>query len=208
MNIFYTQDENIQRLSKYIFGYTGRKFRIVVQDYYYLENYWSGGSKETPVLVCRDDLKYYHPSSETQNPFNAISHQEFQIPVNHFILAHSIYCGKDSGIIVYCREDEIDKSLKEEKDSTNELTIEEKVVLFCFRAYKSSYGGIKDYRKHEGMEFISSDKWDLAKSSLIEKGLINARNALTIEGKNAAVNLRDYEIKEELKQWKTQEKLN
>lgn len=198
MNIIYTQDENIKKLSKNIFGYTGRKFKVVVQNYYYLENYWSGGSKETPVLVCRDDLKYHHPSFETQNPFNAISHQEFQIPVNHFVVAHCIFEGKDSGIIVYCREDEIDKSLVEGKDSTNELTIEEKVVLFCFKTYKSSYAGIKDHRKHQGMDFISSDRWNLAKDSLIEKGFINGRNALTIEGKNIAVNIRDFELKHEL----------
>lgn len=64
-----------------------------------------------------------------------------------------------------------------------ELTEHEQIVLTCTRSYKSSYAGIKDYRRHQSGLTVA--QWDTAKTSLIGKKLLAKNGAITVEGRNA-----------------------
>lgn len=190
MTILYTSDATMKALANKVFGYTGRAFKVVGKTHYTLNNFWDGGSKESAVLVSRDG-KVYHPNGDTKNPFRAVAHQSFEIPANHFVMVHSIFKGKDKGITFYVRPDELPNDLPAAND---ELTVQAKIVLFCYRSYKSSYAGIKDYRQHEATQIIKSSEYEPAKQELITKGLISARNSLSTEGKNAASGLDIYKL--------------
>ena len=69
---------------------------------------------------------------------------------------------------------------------TPELSRDEMIVLCCTRSYKSSYGGIPQYRQYMAMgKGMSSIVWEETKQKLIERKLLNKAGALTIDGKNA-----------------------
>lgn len=192
----FINDATMKELAAKAFDYSGRKFKVCSRLNYSINNYWDGGSKEYCVLVNRKTGEIHEPSNETTNPFKVVAHQNFEIPAGYFIISREIIQGRDCGITFYVRPDEMPKDLA---DDSSKLTLAEKVVLKCFFSYKSSYAGIKDYRKQEGCKLISSDDWDKAKEFLIAEGLINQRNSITQKGKNAAVNIDLYEIELEIK---------
>ena len=81
----------------------------------------------------------------------------------------------------------------------------EAVVLIYSATRKSSYNGKDRYDMANGEaewgssyagnffpdgEFPPREDWNAAKSSLIDKGLLNKRGAVTLEGKNAAAQYR------------------
>ena len=70
---------------------------------------------------------------------------------------------------------------------TQELSDDEKIVLIATRSYKSSYAGISNYRLHEAkrQRGITLERWEAAKETLIQKGLLNKAGAITVDGKNA-----------------------
>ena len=69
-----------------------------------------------------------------------------------------------------------------------ELSEAEKRCLYYTRSRKSSYGGIKEFRRHEAG--MSVEAWDAAKASLLTKGLLDKRGALTVNGRNVANGIR------------------
>jgi hypothetical protein len=73
------------------------------------------------------------------------------------------------------------------KDKHEELTNNEKIVLYFTRSLKSSYAGISNYRFHEAhrQHNISLEDWNAAKESLIQKGLLAKNSSITVKGKNA-----------------------
>lgn len=194
MTIYFTPNETIKKLVNTIFNYKGRTYRVEKSNFYLLENYWSGGSRKYCALVNRDSLSYSFPKTETTNPMLSQAHQTIEIPSNHFIIEHTIFRGKDLGIRFISREDELDPVLVENNNVN--LTIIEKIVLYCFQ-YKSSYGGIKNYRKYIAVDIITAEEYDIGLTNLKEKGLVNSRNALTIEGKNKKSFLPDLHILKE-----------
>jgi hypothetical protein len=187
----YINDRTAKKLASDIFGYTGRTFKVRASNTYRLNNYWSDGSIEKPVLVAREELNWFHPSQDAKNPFKAIAHTSFEIPVGHFLMVEEIVMGKHRGITLICREDELEKALPTENEA---LTVAQKVVLYCYYSYKSSYAGISGYRKKEGLAFIASSEYDQAKQSLIERKFISKANSLTQAGKNAAVAIQFREL--------------
>jgi hypothetical protein len=70
---------------------------------------------------------------------------------------------------------------------TDVLSWAERVVLAATRGLKSSYGGVKEFRKVESMKDtgISAGAYDAAKASLIKTGHLDSRGAITAKGKNA-----------------------
>ncbi|MEA5578643.1 hypothetical protein [Anabaena sp. UHCC 0451] len=186
MTILYTSDATMKALAKKVFGYAGRTFKVVGRTHYTLANFWNGGSKEFAVMFSRDGQRF-DLKPETTDPYQVGSIQTFEIPVNHFIITHSIIQGQDKGITFYVHPEELPNDLP----ASDELTIQAKIVLFCYRCYKSSYAGIKDYRQHEATQIIKPSEYEIAKQELITKGLISARNSLTTGGKNIAAGLPD-----------------
>lgn len=194
--ITYTTDATMKELAKKLFGYSGKTFKVVAKSSYTLNNYWDGGSKEEAVLVSRTGEIYY-PNAEVNNPFKVVAHQFFDIPENHFVVTYSIVQGKDRGITFYVRPEELPNDLNPAQD---ELTVQAKIVLFCFRSYKSSYGNLKDYRRHEATQIIKSSEYDTAKQELLDKGLISSKNSLTTQGKNAAAPLDIWQLTQQYQQ--------
>ena len=185
--MFINNNKAMKELAKQAFDYNGRKYKVISQSTYRLKNYWDGGSKEDCVLVNRETGLFHTPEYETQNPHTSLAHANFEIPVNHFIITHSIFMGKDAGITFYVRPEEMPKDLS----SNDNLTFEQKVVLSCFSSFKSSY------RKDEGLRIVSSQEWDSAKASLVEAGYISSKNSLTTKGKNAALEFSFYDLAEQ-----------
>ncbi|OBQ43595.1 MAG: hypothetical protein AN484_11695 [Aphanizomenon flos-aquae WA102] len=196
MTIFINNNKTMKELAAKVFNYSGRKYKVVPQLNYCLNNYWDGGSKERCVLVNRENGEFHAPSDDTKNPFKVVAHKSFEIPKGYFIITHTISMGKDAGITFYVRPEEMPKDLA---SGDYDLTFEQKVVLSCFFSFKSSYAGIKDYRKSNGLALISSQEWDNAKASLIEAEYINARNAITTKGKNAALKFSFSSLHSEVK---------
>ena len=73
----------------------------------------------------------------------------------------------------------------------DELAAVQKAILLGARMYKSSYGGIKDYRYHEigGRFNITKQLWADTKADLIKTGHLNKRGAITTKGLNAVLGL-------------------
>jgi hypothetical protein len=176
--IYLDNNKELIDLAKKIYSYTGKKFKVITQNYYHLGNYWNEGSIEYCVLVSRLDGSIHYPSNDTTNPFKAVAHESFEIPKNHFILAHDITRGKDMGINVYCREDEIDNVLPKQEEI--KLTKNEEIVLNAFKALKSNY------RKNHCLNSMFLLEYENAIVKLKELDLISRNNAITTKGKNYA----------------------
>jgi len=73
---------------------------------------------------------------------------------------------------------------------SEDLDSDEKVVLYCTRAMKSSYNG-KSRRDYSG---LTVDAWEAAKARLIGRGMLNKAGAITPAGRNAAADLKGYEL--------------
>jgi hypothetical protein len=101
------------------------------------------------------------------------------------VVQYSISRGKDVGLTFYVHPDDAAKLLPAPMD----LTDHERIVLRATRAYKASYGGVDRYtmawRDAQGKLFPSKAGWAVAKESLIAKGLLDKRGAITVAGRNA-----------------------
>lgn len=93
---------------------------------------------------------------------------------------------KNNRIKIYISPDSVyaPKMLPQEQV---ELTNDEKIVLVATRSLKSSYAGVPDYRFKEAKREtgITIERWNYAKDNLINKKYLDARGALTTNGKNA-----------------------
>jgi hypothetical protein len=173
-------DATIDRICR-LMGYDGRKVKIRVTDKVRLAGtYWEGGSKsdytafDLNTLTSREMPAFNPPQfgGPTQTP-------EVTLFDGLAIVEHSMFCGKDTGLTVYINPSNAAPLLPKAVD----LTPDEKKVLDCTSTYKSSYGGIKDYRfSQSGM---TRERWDTAKVSCQTKGLLDKRGAITVEGRNA-----------------------
>jgi len=193
--IYLNPDQTMKDLATQYFGYNGKKYRVVISDKYHLQNYWDGGSKSEPLLIQREGLKVSSPKNTTTNPFRDDAHVTLDIPPGYFIMEHKISRGKDMGITFYVRSDEVDSMMLPKQE---ELSRDEMIVLVATRSFKSSYGGVKDYRYQEARRVtgITVDRWNVAKEILIEKKLLNKNSSISNEGRNAVGMTDIYTLKE------------
>ena len=70
-----------------------------------LENYWSGGTRSYWRLVRITDGAVMEPTND--NPFERAAHMEVDLPAGHLFVEHSYFCGKDMGIRIHGRVDEV-----------------------------------------------------------------------------------------------------
>jgi hypothetical protein len=92
--------------------YTGRKFKIEVRKSYFMQNYWSEGTRYYCKAVNMTTGEIVDPSYETQNPFRQIAHSTIEIPVGVCIVEHVIFQGKDLGLRFNIREENLTKFLE------------------------------------------------------------------------------------------------
>jgi hypothetical protein len=179
-------------------GYSGSKWKVEARETISMTSgYWDGGSKtdytgvnlETgQILPCNID--------EPGNPFTNPGTPIVKLQPGFAILAHSIFCGKDSGITIYVHPENVQSLLP----APSKLSGNDRIVLYFTRSHKSSYGGIKNYRFHEAHSRtgITETDWESTKKTLQERGLLDSRGAITVDGKNAISDLSLCPTKQEL----------
>jgi hypothetical protein len=103
---------------------------------------------------------------------------------------HDIFCGKDSGCTVMMHPENAPKYLPQQVD----LTDDEKICLEYTAHLKNSYGGETNIRFNRASreKGITVERWNNAKISLTEKGLLNKAGAVTQEGRNQVAKIRGY----------------
>lgn len=163
-------------------GYTGQKVQAVITDTIQFHNtMWDEGSRRTYVyvdLACGRAVQVQQASFLQRDEFYE---KQQPIPEGFVCVVHA-----------ECRSEHIEihgpaANLSPLLPKTVELSDDEKTVLIATRSLKSSYAGIKDYRFQEANRArgITIQRWQLAKASLTQKGLLNKAGAITVEGKNA-----------------------
>lgn len=160
-------------------NYRGRKFRVDQGTKVRLvDAYWSGGTKSDYVAVNLATGERFAADRVIENPLRCSQTPEVEIPVGCVIVRHSRFCGKDMGLVIYVRPENVAGMLPEPAD----LSEDEKRVLYYTRAYKSSYNGITR-QQQSGMPI---DRWNAAKEKLIAGKYLNQRGAITPKGRNAS----------------------
>ncbi len=203
--IVHTSDPSVVEIARIAFpGYNGRKFKVKVTDTPVgLKSYWDEGSRSLHVLVNLETRKTIEvPQNGTMFDKQVINNDKFPCP-GIAVVTNTIFRGKDLGITISIHPNNANEIALPEKIKLNK---NELIVLYATVSLKSSYGGVKNLRFVEAKygTGITEPEWFTAVNSLIEKGLLNKRNAITNDGKNAfsqyGINsfyqLKNYEEKE------------
>jgi len=177
-------DETIQRIVRATFpSYKGKKFKLSTDVPSRLDSYWEGGSKSSFAFYELATGKQFsvatnHPFFEKNNPRDLEA-----LPPGVVLVKHSIFQGKDMGITIYTNPEQLTPLLPPKQ----EITENERIVLYYTRSLKPCYAGLSNYRFHEAhrQKGISSEDWESAKQSLINKKLLNKAGAITPAGRNA-----------------------
>ncbi len=167
-------------------NYKGKQFKLAVSDSpINCASYWEGGSRSFFVFanLATGEVSNSVPAqSAFDRPVSGLD--AVSLPDGFVCLEHTISCGKDCGITIHIRTSNAAPLLPAQV----ELSKQENIVLAYTRCLKSSYNGIPSYRFHEAhLETgISQTEWDVAKATLIDRGLMTKQGALTVAGRNAA----------------------
>lgn len=182
-------DVHVRKLVQATFPeYSGRKFKLHVSDApISCASYWDGGSRSYFRFVKLDTLE-----TSVECPAQSAFDRKIAgidcilLPPGIACIEHSIFMGKDNGIIIHIPPESAAHLLP----APIVLTQCEKIVLVATRGLKSSYNGVKDYRYCEAhiQTGIFKDEWDEARASLINRGLLDTRGAITPKGCNAISN--------------------
>lgn len=165
-------------------NYNGKKFRLsVCESVDLIGAYWDGGSRTEYCAVKLDTGEVASANPQITNPFRVPEAPSVEIPARTAIVAHIIFCGKDMGLEIFARPEDVAPMLP----PVDELTEDQKIVLKYTSSLKPSYGGISNYRFHEASKYtrITSERWERAKSEMIASGHLDKRGAITPKGRNA-----------------------
>jgi hypothetical protein len=170
-------------------SYTGRKFQAYVVTSVEMPadaGTWSEGSREMWCLRRLSDGQSVNTTDTYSAPWSGQrSDRKIAMVPGVVAVQHSISRGKEVGLSFYVHPDDAAKLLPAPVD----LTDHERIVLRATRRYKASYGGVDRYtmawRDAHGKLFPTRKGWTEAKDSLIAKGLLDKRGALTVAGRNA-----------------------
>lgn len=182
----FTQAAEVKEIAAIAFpGYGGHKFRVKpFNGPMRLDSSWQDGSRDYFTFVHLADKRTV-TVQENGTPFSNGGQimQCSELPMNVCLVEHSISCGRDVGITIYLREENLSKLLP----APFQLTRDQRIVLAATRGLKSSYGGIKDYRFHSANRDtgIERPEWDQARAELIARGLLKNTGAISDEGHNA-----------------------
>lgn len=95
--------------------YNGREIELVEHDTYYMQDYWSGGTRYYVQAVNLADLSTEEPKSFFQNPFNQQAHASFLIPDGYAMVEHIYFFSRDLGIRINVNKNTYPKLLAEAK---------------------------------------------------------------------------------------------
>ncbi len=192
MNTIYLEENQVPSNLKG--SYTGKKFKAIVCESMTIPSdagLWQEGSRDTYLVIHLTDGKTVEPINHNASPWNE-SRQDTKINLdpNVAVVQHTIFCGKDSGLTFYVHPL---NTFLPKTSAMGELSDHEKMVLEATCSLKSSYGGKDRYEmsldnakwsEDKGTNFPSREQWNLAKDSLMEKGLLDKRGAVTVKGRN------------------------
>lgn len=193
--------ENMKKvLSKTFPSYNGRKFEIEVNNFpEQLDSYWTDGSRTYYAFYDISSGREYnipsnHPYFEKDKPRNLGG----ALLKGVVLVANIIFNGKDLGITFYINDEDYEWLYGQKAIPEPELEREKKIVLVYTRSRKSSYGGVSNYRFIEARNDtgITKEQWETTKEWLIKNMYLNSAGAITIKGKNAVVNTREYELRQ------------
>lgn len=108
-----TNDSTVKRIALAAFpNYRGRKFRVEPFHPMSLASYWSEGSRDYFTLIHLETLRQL-PIPQNGTPFDPGTIDASNLPENAVLACHSIFCGKDVGITLYLRPENMAKLLPE-----------------------------------------------------------------------------------------------
>jgi hypothetical protein len=119
---------------------------------------------------------------------NRGSRKPVPLPPNTQVLVHNTGW-KTSSATLYIRPEDVTPMLP---STLPGLTWAMIVVLLATRTLKSSYAGIKDYRKHEACKStgITPPEYDKAQEQCMQLGYLRKNKSINAAGKNAILNLQ------------------
>jgi len=177
-------------------SYNGKKFKAIVCEQITIPGeagLWSGGSRDSYYAISLDgdgNGKMVQASDNFSAPWSRDRQDRtHQMRPGMAIVKHTIFQGQDLGLTYYVHPDSAAKLLPA---PSAELSDHEQIVLNATCGYKSSYNGKDRYelaRPYSPTEpYPTRDEWNVAKASLISKGLLNKAGAVTVAGRNARTN--------------------
>ncbi len=179
-------DPMVQEITAKTFpDYKGKKFCIEVRETpINCASYWDSGHRDYFRFICLQTMK-----ASDEMPAQSAYDPKVQ-GIDSISLVPDIACvvrsfhGMHESVTIYIHPDNAAKLLPK---SNVELSRDETIVLVATRSLKSSYAGISNYRLHAAREQtgITSDRWENAKTNLIQRKYLDKRGAITIDGKNA-----------------------
>lgn len=89
----------------------GRKVRVEVATTYSMENFWDGGSRCYVQAYSLEHARAAAPVAAASNPFRAQAHATVEIPAGVVMVEHHIFQGKDAGITIYVRPENLQAAL-------------------------------------------------------------------------------------------------
>lgn len=179
-------DEFIDRLCNRAFpSHTKREVCLAPTDRVVLGGmYWDEGSRSSYVAINLDtmevcDLAKYAPSLRNPPQFGGPAEPP-SLPLRDaneplVVIEELISCGKTMPLRIMASPARLTKFLPKQEETTED----EATVLEVTASLISS--ARMDELRHKG---LSMARIDAAKASLIEKGLLNKRGAITTAGKN------------------------
>lgn len=171
---YVSPDQTMKEIAK-MMGYKGKYFRLSTSVPSSLDSYWDGGSRDYYFFYHLDqnnivEVGSNHPIYEKNQPRTLE-----ELPDRVILVKHTICCGKDLGLTFYAKESDMAHLLEQK---TPELTDIEKSVL-RLTSYRS------DFRKEQmRAQRINQETYEQTKASLVEKGFLDKRGAVTITGRN------------------------
>jgi hypothetical protein len=190
MNVIYLSPDMVPSHLKG--RYNGKKFKAEITTQVTIPSdagLWSGGSRDTYQAVALTSGRSVAASDNMSSPWNENRKERTITLVPGLVVVRStMFCGKDMGLTFYVHPDNATALLPA---PTAELTGYEQLVLNATCSLKSSYNGRDRYQM--ATEYMQGERptrmqWDDAKTSLINKGLLDKRGAVTVAGRNARKN--------------------
>ena len=146
-------------------------------------NYWSGGYRNYYAVVKLDTMQIEYIPDD--NPLRHINDNVYDIPEGVCVVIHTYSGIRNYGTIVV-HPNNMPLNLTSNQP---QLSNAEEIVLDVTCSYKNSYGGETNLRqKYAKQKGLTAEEFKAAQLSLKEKGLLDGRFAVTMNGKNARKN--------------------
>jgi len=188
-------------------GYSGKHFEAILAETMTVPataGLWDGGSRDVYRALELKSGRTVPLSDQSSAPFDGgRADREVTLQQGIVVVRHTISRGKDLGLTFWLRPDDAVPLLP----APVALTAHERVVLLATRSFKSHHMGRDRFamaseeianeervpanmrrflpERIPGERQITRAEWEVAKSALIDKGLLNKAGAITVAGRNA-----------------------